>query len=90
MDITILKYYILEHESNATRYVPPMAPVSKLLNIAQHYIITSDRTTSLNLVQKPEGGTPSLHAKREYCMVQYSTIVHVRGMAIPSLLQHVT
>ena len=58
----------------------------KLLNVQYyiHYITTSDGTTSLNLVQKSESGTPSLHAKREYCMVQFSTIVHVRGMAIPS------
>ena len=61
-----------------------MAPASDNVYVVQYYITTSDRTTSLNLVQKPESGTLSLHAKREYCMVQFSTIIHVRGMAIPS------
>lgn len=45
---------------------------------------TSAKTTSLNLVQKPESGTPSPHAKREYCMVQISTILVLMsgGMAM--------
>ena len=59
--------------------VSPMAPASV---IEHSTLYNRDRTISLNLAQKPESNTLSLHSKSEYynVMVQFSTIVHMSGV----------